>query len=195
MDPALEAVEDAFHAVFVAITQHRLLQRQPLLPRIGDKRLPAETLAMIGNGVLLASDAGDVVAGFLDHPLLAVHSASTSTHVLGGLLDLLFPGYAEQPVHPLVLKHTVNRFYERRFVGDLPFPPPARGCQGREGCLRMVQTFFQPRCLLGGMQRGTDHQHPFAPCHVAVRRTTGPLKLIALGSKYLMPPLIGAPYP
>src|SRR5262249_22584320 len=82
MDPALEAVEDAVHAVCVAITHPRLLQRQPLLSRIGDKRLPAETLAMSGNGVFLASDAGDVVAGFLDHPLLAVHSASTSTHVL-----------------------------------------------------------------------------------------------------------------
>ena len=30
MHAALEAVEDAFNAVFVAIAQHRLLQRQPL---------------------------------------------------------------------------------------------------------------------------------------------------------------------
>src|SRR5437764_12766170 len=83
MDPALEAVEDAFNAVFVAVAQHRILQRQPLLPRIGDKGLPAKTLAKIGDGVFLASDVGDVVAGFLDHPLLTVHSASTSTHSAG----------------------------------------------------------------------------------------------------------------
>src|SRR4030095_7690308 len=85
MDPALETVEDAFNAVFVAIAQHRILQRQPLLSRIGDKGLPAKTLAKLGNGVFLASDVGDVVAGFLDHPLLAVHSASSSPHGLGGL--------------------------------------------------------------------------------------------------------------
>src|SRR5882672_11529519 len=30
-------------------------------------------------------------------------------------------------------------------IGDLTFPPPSRGCQGRSCCLRMVQTFFQPR--------------------------------------------------
>src|SRR5712692_10250621 len=40
MDTALEAVKDALNAVFVAIAQHRLLQRQQLLPRIGDKGLP-----------------------------------------------------------------------------------------------------------------------------------------------------------
>src|SRR6266568_9630080 len=43
MDTALEAVEDALNAVCVAIAQHRLLQRPPLLPRIGDKGLPAKT--------------------------------------------------------------------------------------------------------------------------------------------------------
>src|SRR5262245_43113899 len=102
MDPALEAVEDAFHAVFVTITQDRLLQREPLLRRIGDKGLPAKTLTKIGNVVFLTHDVGDVIAGFLDHPLLAVYRASPPTHIAGGLLDLLFPGYAEQPLHPLV---------------------------------------------------------------------------------------------
>ena len=102
MDPALEAIEDAFHTVFVAVAQHRRLQRQPLLPFIGDKGLPAKTLAKIGNAVFLAHDVGEVVAGVLDHPLLAVYSASPPAHVAGGLLDLLFPGYAEQPLHPLV---------------------------------------------------------------------------------------------
>src|SRR5262252_10634204 len=95
MDPALEAVEDAFHTVCIAIAQHRLLQRQPLLPRLGDKGLPAQTLAKIGNGVFLASDVRDVVARFLDHPLWAARRASAPAYVLGGLLDLLFPGHAE----------------------------------------------------------------------------------------------------
>src|ERR671938_1599046 len=101
MDAALEAVEDAFHAVFVTIAQYRILQRQPFLLRIGDKGLPAKTLAQSGDAVFLARDLGDVVAGFLEHPLLAVYSASTPAHAPGGLLDLLFPGHPEQPVHPL----------------------------------------------------------------------------------------------
>src|SRR5215470_12438075 len=107
MDPALEAVEDAFHTVFIAIAQHRLLQRQPLLPRIGDKDLPAKTLAKIGNVVFLASDVGDGVARFLDHPRWTARPASAPAYVLGGLLDLLFPGHAEQSVHPLVFQHTI----------------------------------------------------------------------------------------
>src|SRR5713101_2835437 len=85
MDAALEAVEDAFNAVFVAIAQHRMRQRQPLLPHIGDKGLPAKTLTEIGNFVLLASDVGDVGAGFLDHPLLAAQRASTPAHVFNWL--------------------------------------------------------------------------------------------------------------
>jgi len=43
----------------------------------------------------LASDLGDVVAAFLDYPLRAVHRASPPAHVLGGLLDLLFPDSTE----------------------------------------------------------------------------------------------------
>src|SRR5438876_12450985 len=34
MDPALEAVEEAFNAVCVAIAQHRILQRQPRVPAL-----------------------------------------------------------------------------------------------------------------------------------------------------------------
>src|SRR5438128_12436339 len=59
MDPALEAVEDAFNAVFVAIAQHYILQRQPRVPRIGDKGFPAKTLAKVGDAVFLASDLGN----------------------------------------------------------------------------------------------------------------------------------------
>jgi hypothetical protein len=92
IDPALEAIENAFNAVFVAIAQHRILQRQPLWPRIGDKGLPAKTLAASGDGVFLASDVGYLVAGFLDHALLAAQRASTPAHVVGGLLDLLSHG-------------------------------------------------------------------------------------------------------
>src|SRR5713101_1535716 len=95
VDPALEAVEDAFHAVFMTIAQHRLLQRQLLWCRIGDKGLPAKTLTESGDGVCLASDVGNVVAGFLDHPLLAVHRAAPPADILRGLLDLLFPCHAE----------------------------------------------------------------------------------------------------
>src|SRR5207249_4702296 len=120
MDPALEALEDAFHTVFVTITQHRLLQRQPRWPRIGDKSLPAKTLAASGEGVFLASDVGNVVAGGLDHALLTPQRASPPTHVLGGLRDLLFPDHAEQPLHPMRGENEGNSFYERRFVGDVP---------------------------------------------------------------------------
>ena len=114
VDPALEAVEDAFHAVFVAIAQHRILQRQPLWPCIGDKGLPAKTLAVSGDGVFLTSDVGYMVAGFLEHALRAAQRASPPAHVLGGLLDLLFPRHAEQPVHALLCEHEVNRLHERR---------------------------------------------------------------------------------
>src|SRR6266487_936364 len=55
MDPALEAVEEAFNAVCVAIAQHRILQRQPFVPRIGDKGFPAKTLTASSDGVFLAS--------------------------------------------------------------------------------------------------------------------------------------------
>src|SRR5882724_5213401 len=70
---ALEAVEEALNAVGVAIAPHRLLPRQPLGPCLGDKSLPAKTLAQGSDAAFLASDLGAVVAGGLDHPLLAVH--------------------------------------------------------------------------------------------------------------------------
>src|SRR5919202_5979641 len=101
MDAALEAVKDAFDPVFVAIAQHRLLQRQPLGSRIGDKGLPAKTLPASGDGVGLARDVGNVVAGFLDHALLAVPRAAPPADLWGALLDLLFPRHAEQPVHAM----------------------------------------------------------------------------------------------
>src|ERR1041384_950784 len=108
MDPALEAIEDAFHAVFVAVAQHRRLQRQPLLYCIGDKGLPAKTLATSGDGVCLTRDVGDVVADFLDHALLAAHRASPPAHIVGGLLDLLCPCHAEQPLYPMLCEHAGN---------------------------------------------------------------------------------------
>ena len=70
-----------------------------------------------------------------------------------------------------------------------------RGCEGGQLYLRMTQTFFQPRCLLVGMQGGTHHPHAFVPFHVAVWGTAGPLKLIARSCQHLVPPVIGAPYP
>ena len=121
-----------------AIAQDSMLPRPPLSPCLGDKGLPAKTLAESSDGVCLARDVGDVGADFLQHTLLAVHRAAPPAHVLGGLLDLLFPGQAEQAHHPMLFEHKGNGLYERRFVGDLPFPPPSGGCQGRQLCLRMV---------------------------------------------------------
>ena len=34
----------------------------------------------------------------------------------------------------------VSGLHERRFIGDLTFPPPAKRRQGREFVLRMAQT-------------------------------------------------------
>src|SRR5262245_56615042 len=142
MDAALETVEDAFYAVFVTIAQHRLRQRQPRVSRIGDKGFPTQTLAVRSDEVFLTRDLRDMVTGSLNHALLAMHSASPSTHVLGGLLDLLVPGDAEQPVHPMRGEHAGNRLQECRFIGDLTFPWPSGGRQGRQLGLCMAQTFF-----------------------------------------------------
>src|SRR5205823_10442725 len=108
MDPALEAMEDTFNTVFVTIAQDRILQRQSRVSRIGDKGFPAKTLAARRDGPFLPRDVGNVIAGCLDHALCAVHSASPPAHVLGGLLNLLFPDDAEQPIHPMCCEHTGN---------------------------------------------------------------------------------------
>src|SRR5712691_9081605 len=132
--------------------------------------------------------------GFLAHPLLTVHRATPPASILGGLLDLLFPCHAEQPVHPMLCEHAVNRLQERRFVGDVPFAPPSRGRQGRQFCLRMAQTFFQPRGLLVCMHGGAHHQYPFTPCRCVpaiARRLTGPLNLIAFSRQHLVTTVVG----
>jgi hypothetical protein len=59
----------------------------------------------------------------------------------------------------------------------------------------MAEAFFQPRCLLIGMHGGAHYHHAFAPYPGAAWRTTGPLKLIALGHQHRVPPVIGALYP
>src|SRR6266487_125659 len=79
MDAAFEAIEDTFDAVFIAVAQDRLLQRQPRPWSIGHKSLPAEPLGEGGNGLSLAGDVGDVVAGFL-HPAL-LSTPSTPPHL------------------------------------------------------------------------------------------------------------------
>src|SRR5712691_3832668 len=56
LDTALEALEDALNAVCVTRAQDRIRQRQPRVPRSGDKGLPAKTLAPLGDTVFLASD-------------------------------------------------------------------------------------------------------------------------------------------
>jgi hypothetical protein len=124
----------------------------------------------------------NVVAGFLDHALLAVHRAAPPADIVCGLLDLLFPCHAEQPVHAMLCEHEVNRRQERRFISDLPFAPTSRRRQSRKFGLRMAQPFFQPRGLLVGMHGGAHHQDPFRPCRCVpglVRRLTGPLTLLS----------------
>src|SRR5438128_12654724 len=106
MKATLEAVEDPFHAVFIAIAQHRLLQREPLLPGIGDKSLPAAPLAETGDVVFLTGNVGDVVAGVLDDPLWTARRASTTAQILGMLLHLLFPNPASQSLHALGFDHS-----------------------------------------------------------------------------------------
>ena len=51
MDAALEAIEEAFDTVLVGVAQHRLLQRQPRVYRVGDKGPPTEPLGEGGDGV------------------------------------------------------------------------------------------------------------------------------------------------
>src|SRR5262249_60448367 len=120
MHAALEAVEDAFNAVFIPIVQHRILQRQPFWLRIGDKGLPAQTLAKRGDGVCLARDVGYLVADFLDHALLTAARAPPPSHVLSGLLVLLFPSHTEEPGTPLFCDPLVTAFQTSASLGDCP---------------------------------------------------------------------------
>src|SRR5437773_12125001 len=151
MDAALEAIEEAFDTVCVAVAQHRLLQRQPRVHRVGDKGLPTEPLGEGGDGVSLASNAGDVGANGLEHPLLTARSAPASAHILGFSFDLFFPCNTEQPVHSMVLQNGVNGLSEGRFVGDLPLAPTSGRRQGSQLFLRRAQPWFQRRGLLLGM--------------------------------------------
>ena len=161
---------------------------------MSDKGLPAHTVAESGEGGCLTRDVGEVGAGLLDHALRAAYRAAPPAHVLGGRLERLCPCHAEQPGSSMLFAHEGNRLHEGRFVGAVPFPPPSGGRPCRQVCRRMAETCFHPRCLLGGMSGGAEHQPPFAPSHVAARRTTGPLTLLALGRKHLVPMVIGAPY-
>src|SRR5947208_9392715 len=115
MEATLEAVEDPFNAVFMAIAQHCILQREPFWPGIGDKSLPAAPLAETGDCIVLTGDAGDVVAGLLDDPLWTVRRSSPPAQITGMPLHLLFPGHAEQSLHPMGFEHEVNRLHERHF--------------------------------------------------------------------------------
>src|SRR5712691_2143987 len=55
-------IEDPFDAVFIAIAQHRSLQRQSCVYRIGDKGSPAEPPGDLGDVLSPAGDVRDVVA-------------------------------------------------------------------------------------------------------------------------------------
>src|SRR5258706_5348806 len=138
MDAALETIAEAFDTVFVAVTQHRLLQRQPRVHRVGDKGLPTEPLGEGGDGVSLAGNAGDGVAHGLEHPLLTARSAPASAHILGFSFDLFFPCNTEQPVHSMVLQNGINGLSEGRFVGDLPLAPTSWRRHDSQSFLRMA---------------------------------------------------------
>src|SRR5438067_10366013 len=191
MEATLEAIEDPFHAVFIAIAQHRILQREPLWPGIGDKRLPAAPLAETGDFVSLTGDAGDVVAGLLNDPLWTARRASAPAQISGMPLYLLFPGHAEQSLHAMGFEHESNRLHERRFIGDLSLSPTSGRCQGSQYSLCMAQTFVQARRLLVGMQGGSHDHDPFRPARVAALRTAGPFQLISLGREHLVTTVIG----
>ena len=163
--------------------------------RVGDKGLPTEPLGEGGDGVSLASNAGDVGANGLEHPLLTARSAPASAHILGFSFDLFFPCNTEQPVHSMVLQNGVNGLSEGRFVGDLPLAPTSGRRQGSQFFLRMAQTCFQPRGLLLGMHGRSQHQHPFRPCLCAPRHPPGPFHLIAFGREHLVTSVIGAEDP
>src|SRR5439155_2781861 len=191
MEATLEAVEDPFNAVFMAIAQHCILQREPFWLGIGDKSLPAAPLAETGDFVFLTGDASDMVAGLLDDLLLTARRASAPAQIAGMPLHLLFPGHAEQSLHAMGFEHEVNRLHERRFIGDLSLSPTSGRRQGSQCGLCMAQTFVQARRLVVGMQGGSHDHDPFRPALVTAFRTTGPFKLIPLGGEHLMTTVIG----
>ena len=102
MHAALEAVEDAFDTVFVAIAQDGIAQRKPLWRRIRDEGFPAKALREGSDGAFLAGDAGEVIADVLRYPLLTRCRASSPPDVVGVSLDLLLPFYLEAIPLPAV---------------------------------------------------------------------------------------------
>ena len=86
-------VEKAFDPVFVAIAQHRIRPRQPLLRGISDKRLPAKAFFEGGHGACLAVNAGAMGAEFRKHPLFTCRRASAPTHLVRLPLELRVPGH------------------------------------------------------------------------------------------------------
>jgi hypothetical protein len=129
------------------------------------------------------------------HLLCTCHRASAPTHRARVPLQLLCPCTAQQPLHPLLLAHGVHRHHQRCFRSDLTLPPPSRWRQGRELCLRMGQTFFQPCCLALGMPGRPHHPYPFTPFLGAALQATRSLSLIALGRSDRCTAVIGAEHP
>src|SRR5207244_8412822 len=104
----------------------RLRQRQPLLRGMRDKRLPAKAFFQGGNGACWAVHTGEVVAGFLKHPLRTRRRAAAPTNIVRVPLALRFPGNMEPALHPLLFEHVVNRCPERSCRGALTLAPPSR---------------------------------------------------------------------
>src|SRR2546425_13204969 len=92
MAATLEAVEDPFHAVRMAIAQHRLFSREPCWRGRGDTSLPAAPLVETGDCLVLTGEAGDVGGGLLADPLWTARRASAPARGAGLLPPLPFPG-------------------------------------------------------------------------------------------------------
>src|SRR3989442_1407911 len=107
-EDALEAVENPFDAVCVAIAQDRVGQRQPLLRGIGDKRFPTEACFEGGDRAVMTRYRGDLIADLLDHPLVALGRASAPAHVVGVTLRLLNVGDHQQTLYPLGFEYLVD---------------------------------------------------------------------------------------
>src|SRR5438876_1290799 len=104
MHAALEAVEEAFDPVFVAIAHDGIAQRQPLWRRMRDEGFPATAVREGADGAFLAGDAGEVRAAVLRDPLLTRCRASSPTDVMGMPLDLLLPCDLKQSLSLLFLE-------------------------------------------------------------------------------------------
>ena len=149
-----------------------------------------------GDGVCLASDVRNVVAGFLDHPLLTVHRAASPAYILGCLLDLLFPCHAEQPVHAMLFAHELNRPYERASSVICRLPRPRGGVRVTSLVSAWHRRFSNPAaCCAACMGERTINTRS---CHAAVAPAAPGASQVrsnrSLGRQHLVPTVVGTHY-